>query len=184
MAQRRGFSRARSSTKRLTDWALGPGGEANTTAITSTTTIVGAGVTPVGGKFTIIRTRGEFTAALSTAAAGANGFACALGIAVVTLTAFGIGSTAVPSPLDEADWDGWLYHRFFSLLTTGVIDGGAMADTDATNPTTVAARIEIDSKAMRKIDETEIVTAILGTTEIGTATMNLMLDSRMLVKLA
>ena len=185
MAQRRGFSRARSSgTKRLTDWSLGPGGETNTTFTSSTNTIVGSGVTPVGGKFTIIRTRGDLSGSLASAAAGANGFACAFGIAVVTLTAFAIGATAVPNPLDEADWDGWLYHRFFGMLSSAPISNAASEDVDAVLPVVAAVRFEVDSKAMRKIDETEVVASIMATTEIGTATMNVMFNSRMLVKLA
>ena len=184
MAQRRGSYPVRSGRKaRLTDWALGPGGSASATVSSSQTIILGSGISPTAGKVTIVRTRGELLVQLVTAAAVSNGFHGAIGIGIVTDQAFGIGLTAVPKPISDMEWDGWLYHRFFSVMSSGVIDGGVSADHDMVLPTAGAVRIEVDSKAMRIIDEEETAAAIIQVTEIGTATADIMFDSRMLVKL-
>ena len=184
MAQRRGsFPVTRGRKARLTDWAVGPGGTAETAISSSQTVILGSGVSSTIGKFTIVRTRGEFSGRLITAAAASNGFSGAIGIGIVTDQAFGIGLTAVPKPVSDSAWDGWLYHRFFTLMSAGVIDGGVVADHDVCLSTSGAFRFEVDSKAMRIIDEEETLTAIVQVTEIGTATGGLMFDSRMLAKL-
>jgi len=185
MALRRGFlPRRTSGTKRSTDWGLGPGSSTAVTSFsTSVSKIIGSGVTPTNHKLTIVRLRGEFTGALLTAAAAGTGFIGALGVGVVTNAAFAIGPTAVPDPIADMEWDGWMYHRFFSCLSGGVIDGGAAADHDQVNGTYGAFRYDVDSKAMRKIDEEEILVAIVGLTEIGACTMDIRFDSRLLLKL-
>ena len=183
MARRSGFHPQRSRSARLTDWGLGPGGEANTTVTSSSIQIIGSGIATVAGKVTIIRIRGEFSMALAAATAGANGFACAFGIGIVTAPAFAIGATAVPGPLDEADWDGWMYHRFFALLANEALTGGISTDLSNVGAQVASIRVEVDSKAMRKLDEEERLAAIIQTTEIGTATANFMFDSRVLAKL-
>ena len=183
MALRRGFSPQRIRSKRSTGWAQGPGGEANTTVTSSSIQILGSGVVTILGKVTLIRTRGELSFALSAATAGANGFACAFGIAVLTTPAFSAGTGSIPGPITEMDWDGWLYHRFFNCLSNAPITNAASEDVDAMLPVAAAVRFEVDSKAMRKFDEDETIAAVFESVEIGTATGNLMFNSRMLFKL-
>ena len=46
---------------------------------------------------------------LSAATSALDGFNGAFGIGLVTRQALAVGVSAVPTPLDEEDWDGWLY---------------------------------------------------------------------------
>jgi len=184
MALRRGFSQVRQRSKRSTAWAQGPGsGTALTSLTSSVLKILGSGVTPTIAKVTIVRLRGQFGGSLLTATAAGNGFIGALGVGIVTVPAFAIGTTAVPDPVDEADWDGWMFHRFFQLTAASPISGGAATDELSGDFNTASFNIEVDSKAMRKIDENEILMAAVGVTEIGTATADLRFDSRLLAML-
>jgi len=183
MALRRGFRPQATRSKRTTAWGFGPGGEAQTALSGSVIVIMGSGVVLTTNKVTIVRTRGEFVGALTSAVAAQNGFIGAIGVGLVTTAAFSIGITAIPGPIDEAGWDGWLYHRFFSIMAAAPIDGGAAADGDLIHPTTAALRVEVDSKAMRKFDEDMTLMAAAQVVEIGTATAQLSFNSRVLVKL-
>ena len=177
MAPRRGFQfqagRSR-GTRRVTDWSLGPGGSLLAGISTSSVAILGSGVTPVDDGFTLVRLRGNVQGYLRSSDAVNGGFHCAIGIGIVTNKAFAIGATAVPGPITEMEWDGWLYHRFFDLHQS----------TTTFDPTEVNSQIsfEVDSKAMRKLDGEEIIVAVVETVEVVAATMSLYFDSRMLVK--
>ena len=184
MAQRRGFFPRSRSKPRLTDWALGPGSSVTTNFSSSTSSILGSGVTPTTDKLTIVRTRGELTAFLNTASALDNGFACAVGIGIVTNAAFAIGATAVPDPIDDAEWDGWLYHRFFNLISPTAISNTAITDADSVGIVSNVVRFEVDSKAMRKQDLEETLMAVVQAVEVGTATMSVQFNSRTLVMLS
>ena len=107
-----------------------------------------------------------------------------MGIGIATLAAVTAGVASVPTPITEAGWDGWLWHMFFQCRAAGIIDGSAMGDTDAVNPTAAAVRFEIDSKAMRKFEDTDLaIYAALEVSEVGTSTMVWSFDSRALFKL-
>ena len=109
--------------------------------------------------------------------AAGGGFFGALGIGVVTSDAFAVGVTAVPNPVDDADWDGWMWHQFVSVhtITATIADG--------VNAQGVYARVPIDTKAMRKIPLNETVFLSLQVAEAISATMEVFADSRMLLKL-
>ena len=179
---RRGLIRP-SGPKRLTAWGLGPG--TTTVATTSTTSdaIIGSGAVPLVEGLTVVRVRGEFQAFLIAATGADDGFGCALGIGVANAQAFAAGIVSLNTPLDEADWDGWLYHRFFSLHSSSVIDGSVAADADSINARSVAIRFEIDSKAMRKLSDEMVLYMALSVTLGGTAQMKFVGNIRILLKL-
>ena len=177
MAQRRGFSPTRPRSKRATSWGLGPGGS-GTTAITATgQQLVGSGIVLAAEeKATIVRTRGNFEVIVTALAGAGEGFHGALGIAVVQAQAFTVGASALPGPLTEAFWDGWLYHRYIDIhSSTGTVGNQAWGSF---------LREEVDSKAMRKFSANEVVVCMLEVVEIGGVTAEIFFDSRMLLKLS
>ena len=178
MARRlRGFSQGRTSGKRRqTGWEAGPGSltMAEGTLSGSGNLIIGSGIAPVVDGLTLVRTRGDITMGLRTAGSVGDGFLVGVGIGIVTNDAFAVGVTAVPSPIDDMDWDGWLFHKLVNLFTVvGTED----------NPVT-AARIDVDSKAMRKIGINETMYLSAQGVEVGVATMAIAGITRTLFKLA
>ena len=171
---RSGFVRATRS-RRIMKWGLGPGDTAGTAISGTGQQILGSGVVlATSTQLTLIRLRGIFHGFLKTGAADA-GFQMAVGVGLVTNEAFAVGATAVPGPISEADWDGWMYHRFVDIhQATATFDGGeANSNFD----------IEVDTKAMRKWSEGYTLLTVLETVENGTATGTVFFDSRLLVKL-
>ena len=175
MARRRGFPPVR-SPRRLTSWALGPGDSSPEVFTGSGKVIAGLGVAPLSDGLTIVRMRGSISAYLDSANAAGDGYHCALGVCIVNGDAFATGVGAVPDPLADAHWDGWMYHRFFDChvgdKTAGDVNWNASVAT-----------IEVDSKAMRKISQSDVLIGVLDVIESGTATMDVFFDSRILVKL-
>ena len=181
----RGSFPVRRSQRRQTSWDLGPGGTQIQQFSSTTPIVLGAGVAPLVDGLTVVRIRGEFTAYLTNTDAAAAGLLGAVGIGKGSQSAFTAGVGSLETPIADEGWDGWLYHRFFALTSGGAIAGGAMADHDAVNPTTAALRIEIDSKAMRKLDIEDILYAVVEFgTEIGTSIAQVSFNSRLLLKLA
>ena len=176
--QRSAFPRARSQ-RRSVAWGLGPGGNVNTPLAASGSAILGSGVTLVAEeKATIVRIRGNAQVFLSGATSAIDGFHCALGLGICTNDAFAIGVTAVPDPIESADWDGWMYHRFFDIHSSlgGLTEGEAMYGS-------TVFQWEVDTKAMRKFQENMTLFAIVEVTETGVANFNMFFDSRVLIKL-
>jgi len=172
--------------RRLSSWA---GGIASGTA-GSGQTLNSTAASLLGTAFafstdvTVVRQRGEFLLFLESAAAAADGLFGAFGIAIATTAAVASGAAAVPTPITEQDWDGWIYHRYFSIIAPSAIAGGAAADADLVAPVSSALRFEIDAKAMRKVTNLDSLYAAIELTEIGTASARLFVNTRMLVKLA
>jgi len=163
------------SLRRKTAWDNGPGGSTVTQFSASSTSILGAGGAAVVEGLTIVRIRGNLEAYMrSTVAATDDGWHCALGIAVVTNEAFAIGATAIPSPIADLGFDGWMYHRIFDLHAGG---------TTIENQYGTHLRFEVDTKAMRKFDVGLTVVAVCEVVEAGTAALSVFFDSRVLVKL-
>ena len=170
MAPRREFSRATRANKRLTSWGLGPGGVTKLQSTAVGSTIMGAGASPIHDGLTLVRIRGELLLRLQTPTT--DGFIGAFGIGMCTASAFAIGVTAVQTPIADDQWDGWIYHRFWAL------DGEAAGGDD------VVLRVEVDSKAMRKLtDDTVIYACIERATETMVATIDQFFNSRILLKL-
>ena len=177
MARPRGFSRGTASRpRRLTSWAVGPGGNAATALSATGEAVLGSGIVlNTEDKSTIVRLRGFCEVVLEAVANIGEGFHCAIGVGLVTTQAFAIGSTAMPDPLDDVFWDGWMYHRFFDLhASTATI-------SDGVNTGRIAW--EVDSKAMRKWGANEVLAAKVSGIEIGTAQIEVFFDSRVLIKL-
>ena len=163
------------SSRRKTSWSQGPRGTLSIS--TNAQTIFASGAQANVPELTLVRVRGELWITLSTVDAALSGFPqVAVGICNVTENAFGAGATAIPAPITDINWDGWLWFwqgRFTS-------PSGTLTDADgATN-----ARIVIDSKAMRKVHVTDTLVGVIQTTgEIGTATMVANMETRVLDKL-
>ena len=178
---RRGSSLA-PAQRRRTAWENGPGGSdiaswGQTTISTSATTILGSGITPTVDPFTIIRIHGLIECQLITAAAVGDGFNFAAGIGIVSTTAFVVGSGSVPSPFDDIEWGGWMWHKMWSMRTA--VAGLAVGD-----PSVNPMLIPVETKAMRKLGVEETVALILQTGENTTAVVNVSSATRMLLKLA
>ena len=172
MAGRRGFSPRRGSGSGIArGWELGPGGITQQTITTGSVTAIGAGLTTLGGQLTVMRTRGLLYVYLSAASNDGDGFHGAFGIIKVSDQAFAAGVASIPSPVNEAENNGWFVHQYIS-----VHEGFGGANGASTQ------RIDVDSKAMRKFDSEETIVAILEVALVGTATMLVTFDSRMLIQ--
>jgi len=169
---------SRQARRRLNKWSLGPQAVAQPI---STVTVTGWSLLVAlaqAAEVTLVRSRGYVDLMLTSTTSAFGGFTGALGLAIVTAEAGAVGVTAIPSPLTDADWDGWLWHHFFSCLSvTATIADGANAQS-------VYQHFEIDSKAMRKWTDQQVIVGILETgAEVGTAVMQMNADVRHLVKL-
>jgi len=178
MARQRGFPhRSLSRSRRLTTWALGP--NAVNTAFSASGQALMTGISLASQEAaTIVRVRGTASFLLQSAAATAHGFAGAIGFGIVTSEAFAAGIASVPSPVADADWDGWNYHQFFDVraITATIADG--------VNAVSVYVRHAIDVKAMRKISSDDVYVGVIDVVEVGTATMVVNVDTRLLLKLS
>jgi len=114
---------------------------------------VGAQATLDG--LTITRIRGEFSVWLESIATVFDGYnQVAIGICNINENAAGVGITAIPFPLDDSDWDGWMFHSFLgSLIGFSVTETGQSAME--------VIRVPIDSKAMRKVHEGDTVVGVV-----------------------
>ena len=164
------------ASQRTSDWSPGVGGVGVAQITGSAAAFLGQALTPTSGKITLIRTRGSFLAFLSTVTADLDGFEGAVAIGVASLAAVTAGIASVPTPVAESGWDGWLWHQFFSCR-------GATAGSLVAVPGALSFRSEIDSKAMRKLDDDDALFAVVEVTEVGNSVIQVALDTRMLFKL-
>ena len=165
------------SIRRRTDWAEGANGTTGAISTSSTVLFQNAAQSLSDGQ-TVIRTRGELLAYLMASDVVGGGFQCGFGICKVTQNAAGVGITAVPHPLADVDWDGWMYYTQFNLRNCFA---GAFTEVRSGIPGVV--RIPIDSKAMRKLDADDNIVGVFETVETVTATMRAFLETRILIKL-
>ena len=176
MARPRGF-RSPIRSRRLTDWGFGPR-DRDSVFSASSQSAWSTAVTVASEKMTIVRLRGGVRVHLNSADAIGAGFFGAMGIGIVTQPAFAAGGAALPGPLTEANWDGWLWHNFFDIraVTATIADG--------VNAAGASLWLPIDSKAMRKIETEEILFGITEVVESVNATMEQQADTRVLLKLS
>jgi len=90
----------------------------------------------------------------------------------------------VPAPLDDIAWDGWLFHRLFSIVSTAwAVTAAGVSTAGMSDQQTV--RFEIDSKAMRKMKATDgLIGVVQFSGEVGTVTAKAVLNSRVLTLLS
>ena len=170
----RGLSPRSQSPRRRSEWFAGVGGTAVTVITSSVSAILGNGVVTTFGEETLVRTRGLVDLFLTSSTSPGDGFFGALGIGLVSTPAFAAGAGSIPTPIQEIDWDGWLWYSHFSVHEDSADGQGSGA---------AHQRIILDSKAMRKVQEQETLVAVIEAIEIGTAVMSVFFDSRMLSKL-
>jgi len=92
---------------------------------------------------TVLRIRGNVLIVATPNAAGDSDNLC-MGFAVVTDNAASASGAAVPSPVDDLTSDIWLWHQVVPLNAAG-------ATAIANDSIGSVIRVEIDSKAMRKM---------------------------------
>ena len=177
MALRRGSIRPfrSNAARRIAKWSFGP-----TFAplnMSATGQAIGTSLGLVDNtQVTLVRIRGQLQIFITSASSAGDGFDGAMGIGLVTREAFAAGATAVPGPISEMDWDGWVYHTFFHVHVH------ATANIPQQAPASFS--IAVDSKAMRKWSEGYVLVPVLEQVEHGTAVAEAWFDSRLLVKLS
>ena len=171
------MARSVSPVRRATTWSNGPGGTTNTPIAADSAAFVGSGIVSTFPGQTIVRLRGELLISISAATAVLDGFRGAFGIGIVSLPAFTAGIASVPTPLTEDEDDNWLYHRFFTVIA------GSSAGETWGNSGTPALRVEVDTKAMRKLGIDKVIYSAIEVVETGTASLDVSFNSRSLVKL-
>jgi len=178
LARQRGFQRQShgSGQRRLTAWDEGVAELSETTVTASGTLLWNAGVTLVQeSRATVVRTRGLVDAfIIGPGIADGDGFAGAHGIGIVSSDAFAAG--AVPDPLTDSSWPGWLWYEHFEIRDPDVSNA-------ATRSSSGFQRSVIDSKAMRKWGNAETMFGASEFVEIGGANMIIRADTRFLIKL-
>jgi len=119
--------------------------------VVATPKVIITSTTTSGVAATLLRTRGEI---LITAApnAATDSDVIGLGIIVIKQAAAVVGGASVPSPVDDLTAS-WLWHRFLCMDAAG-----ATAQSDASISNNV--RVEVDSKAMRKMTPQDAIVLI------------------------
>jgi len=171
----------RSSRKRLTAWAVGTGGTTVDTLINTGSTFIGSAVMPAVEGLTVIRIRGQFGVYQRLATAAGDGFSGIFGIGIATLAAVTAGIASVPTPITEVDDENWLYLQMFDVRSGQIFSAGGAPGAEQHG---VVWRFDIDSKAMRKLPEGMALYAACEVVETGAATLEIVHDSRVLVKLS
>ena len=177
MSDRSRFQRAGGSRRRRTGWEPGP--------FTTSLSLTAAGKTAwsttqefLEDGLTVARIRGSLSLTVSSVGSRFDHFdAIAFGIGIASVQAIGIGATALPGPLSEIDWEGWIYHTIQSGMR-----GTALSPLgDAAG----FVRVDIDTKAMRKVGtnqaifgmvEAEVETGVVDVRVEGRTRMLLMLS--------
>ena len=119
---------------------------------------------------TLMRSRGQVLGSIDGATDG-DAVAVAVGLIIADDDAVAVGVTAIPSP--DADMDAeWLWHGFLLLKAQGT----------STDQPGLTARLEIDSKAMRRLKpNTNCVFAIAPKSLSGTPAVDVLVGLRSLL---
>ncbi len=173
MARRRGFPlRSQRSSGVARDWGAGCGSTTKFSISASGSTLITAGVQTTGSELTLLRTRGLLELMLvGPGTSDGDGYTGSFGIGVVTDAAFTAGIASLPTPTTDVTWNGWLYHTFFGIHQPDVTFGGSPG---------AYMRQEVDSKAMRKFDASQVMFCAIEVVEEGTALLEGRFDSRIL----
>ena len=166
----------RSPSRRVTVWGQGPQAVDQSLSANGSTLWTNGSVLVLDSRTTIVRLRGRLHIHLTVATAAGDGFAGAVGIGVASLAAFTAGIGSVPTLLTELAWNGWMWHQMIDIRTN------TTTLADGVNAVAADLNIEIDSKAMRKFGEEEVLYGAIELQETGIATMILHADVRVLDK--
>ena len=175
MARRSGFQRGHRGTRRGTTWALGPQEVDGSLSATGSELWSGAVATTLG-EVTLIRTRGHVSSYMEASSAVGTGFFGAWAIGITTAVALAAGIASMPTPLTDATWDGWLWHNFFDARAITATIG------DGVNAFSCVARAEIDSKAMRRLEDDMVLFGVTEVVEQASGLLETQADTRMLFK--
>jgi len=142
---------------------------ANTAILTNVTGAAFLALRP----FTVMRIRG-YLAVGSDQSVATEDYQMAWGAAVVSDQAVAIGVTAVPTPFTDADSDLWLMYEQFT--------GRILVDTNVGFEGNGVLGRQIDSKAMRKVDEGSQLIFVAENSSIASGSRSLT-HARVLIKL-
>ncbi len=135
-------SRRRSPTA----WELSFISTGVTTVVANGKTLLSSSAGLLISNFTIVRTRGILCIGSDQTGATEDQVG-AFGVGIVSEQARAAGAASIPGPVSEAIWDGWFVHQFMINRFVNVTGVGVDANFVKT--------IEIDSKAMRKVDSND-----------------------------
>jgi len=180
MGRLRGFPARTQTNKRTVTWDLGPNQLIQPMATAVKRLWTNGIVLTNEAQVTIVRMRGWAQVQLNLATAAGDGMIGAVGIGIVSANAFAAGIASVPGPDADAEWDGWLWHQYFHIRGVTAQSAGENIARNAN----ADLRIEIDSKAMRKLKSNEVLFGMWETSvETGTASIGVEADVRVLSKL-
>ena len=176
MARARGFQhRSNRSQRRKTSWGIGPEADGLSFTANLTPQSLAGIILTTEEQATITRIRGMLRWTLIATTVSAGGFRAAVGFGIVNSEAFATGVGAMPSPIGDVDWDGWMYHQFADVrsITTTLADGA--------NAASASVLQEIDVKSQRILHSDNVLMGVAEVqSEVGTATLRLDLDTRVL----
>jgi len=154
MARARMHRQFGKSPGRLTTW-IGPADQAYITVAAGATVLLA--FLSFEEPLTVIRTRGAVSVRPTDPSVNA---ACvgAFGVGIVSAEALAIGVSAIPGPFSSADWGGWLVWRSFAFHWDVTTDVGRAITSLA---------LEIDSKAMRKVDANSALVVVVESQAVG-----------------
>ena len=167
-----------SGARRQVGWSQGPLGITATLAAGTAQAIVPVGVTPGADGTTVVRIRGSWSFQVSVTPSILNAVfsSFGMGLCVVSSQAFAVGATAVPGPLSENGWDGWMWH-YQGIAGVSQVGGG--------NAGTGVYQVLVDGKAMRKVPVGSVLIGVVEIESSGAAgNFRSELASRVLAKLA
>ena len=147
MANRRPFVRGVRGPTRKTQWG-GLADQAYLTVASGGSTLISS--TSFAAPATVVRNRGMVAIKPSSYTADVSPVG-AVGMGIVSQEALAVGVSAIPTPFSDADWGGWLMWRSFAYHFESITQAGVLLGT---------WNMEIDSKAMRKVEPNEALVFI------------------------
>ena len=172
MAIRRGRSFRAAGPRRLTSWSASTPASVYTVFAASSSILLDV-FTPTVERQTVVRIRGIFCYR-SDQISATETVLLSLGIGIVEEPAAAIGITAIPTPGAEADSELWMYHQYMSSRFV-FITGVGYIHNDVTT-------VQVDSKAMRKMDGTQRLVVVVQNQ--GTSGASVLGQFRILTKLS
>ena len=148
VARSRGFPARRDGPRRQVTW-IAPADQSYVSVSSGQKVIVGSFDPSAAGfaKPTVVRSRGLVSIKPTSIAASLT-MSGAWGIGVVSQQAFAAGLASIPGPFTDAQWDGWF--AWGAIIQHFAFHSGVAAEIDSVEHV-------VDSKAMRKISQNEIM---------------------------